>query len=113
MSAPIPLFTRVMPSRLLPVGLLVTAVAASLAAVLVDDDAVDTALGVVAGACVVLLLVVVVLQVLASRVDRRVRDRQALDGLEPLRAALRDSRRTAPRTPQAGAPRPVRDDGPA
>lgn len=99
-----------MQSRLLPVGLL-TAGAASVMAVLVDDDAVDTALGAVTGASVALLLVVVLLQLLVVRAERRERDRQALDGLEPLRAARRDSRRTAPRVPPPGAPHRVRDDG--
>lgn len=82
---------------MLPVALLAVVVAAGVAALLVDDDAVDTALGAVAGAGTVLLLLVVLLQVLGARAERRARDRTALDGLEPLRAARRDSRGPVPR----------------
>lgn len=106
-------FPRVLLSRLLPIGLLVVVVAASVTALLVDDDATDTVLGAITGAAAALLLGVVLLQVLIARADRRARDRTALDGLEPLRAAQRDSRRTAaPAAPGDAAPvsRSGRDD---
>lgn len=59
------------------------------AAVVVDDDGVDTVLGAVAGAGSVALLLVVALALLDRRATRRA-DLAALDRLEPLRAARRD-----------------------
>lgn len=100
-DVPTPFLIQVSLRRLLPFGLLATAVAAAGAALLVDSDAIDTVLGAVTGASAVLLLAVVLLQVLTARAERRARDREALDGLEPLRAAQRDSRRPAPRAPRA------------
>lgn len=84
--------SRALHHLLLPVGLVVTVVAASLVAVAVDSDVADTLLGALAGAASVLLLFVVLVQVLGARASRRTRDDVALDGLEPLRAARRDSR---------------------
>ncbi|MGJ7440122.1 hypothetical protein [Aquipuribacter sp. MA13-6] len=97
---------RLVLSRLLPVGLLGVVVAAGVAALLVDDDATDTVLGAITGASAMLLLGAVLVQVLVARADRGARDRMALDGLEPLRAAQRDTRRTAPRAVPGEEPRP-------
>ena len=82
---------RALHSRLLPVGLLLLAVLASLLALVVEHDGTDTVLGAVTGASVVLLLFVLLVQVLGARARRADRDRRSLDGLEPLRAARRDS----------------------
>ena len=80
---------RLLHGRLLPVGLLLLAVAAALLSLVVDHDGTDTALGAVTGACSVLLLFVLFVQVLGVRARRVERDRGRLDGLEPLRAARR------------------------
>lgn len=84
---------RALRSRLLAVLLLGLAAAAALAALAVEQDAVDTVLGVITGASLVLGLFSVLLQVLGVRSRRREAaeaDRARLDGLEPLRAARRD-----------------------
>jgi len=88
-----------MPSRprlhrlVLPVLLLLGVLLPSLAAVIVESDGLDTGLGAVAGASAVLLLALVLYRVWRSRANRKERDLQALDGLEPLRAARRDTGR--------------------
>ncbi|MFC3688444.1 hypothetical protein [Aquipuribacter hungaricus] len=87
--------TRALHSRLLPLALLLLAVVPALAALVVTHDGVDTALGAVTGASVVLLLFVLLVQVLRARVRRAERegeDQRRLDGLEPLRAARRGTR---------------------
>ena len=84
---------RVLADRLLPIVLLVVVAVASLTALVVEGDAVDTVLGAVAGGALVLAVAAALVQVVVARADRRAVDREALDGLEPLRAARRDDRR--------------------
>ena len=87
------LLARLLSARLLPVVLLAVVAAAGLAALLVEDDAVDTALGALAGAALVLAVAAALVQVLVARAERRAVDREALGGLEPLRAARREDHR--------------------
>ena len=69
-----------------------TLLASCLVAAFVDDDALRTILGGVAGASAALLLGAVVLLGLGHRARRRTDDRETLDGLDPLGAARRDGR---------------------
>ncbi len=79
-------------SRTLGAALLVVAVLCFVLSSVVGSDAVDTALGVVAGMSVSTSLVVLVLALLERRGRRAAGDQDALDRLEPLRAARRDDR---------------------
>ena len=79
-------------SRTLGAALLVLAVLCYVASTVIGSDGVDTALGVVAGMSVSVGLVVLVLGLLERRGRRAAGDQDALDRLEPLRAARRDDR---------------------